>query len=158
MGKLQGGGTRFDWIGYHFDLEMRVAGISDSRSAWVQKWCAGLVRDKAVCIRDFVAALGRVGHAAEILPYVKPFLGPLYAWHSNMAPGTATAIPVMVIMVLSWLEEKFAQKLRTPFGLPVVQRGELYRSDAKAHGAGHRYWGMGAGMGATLRWGAAGSH
>ena len=111
-----------------------MAGISDPRTAWVCKWCDELLDKKVVLVREFAAALGRVAHAAEVLVYLKPFLGPLYAWQANLPPVSMVHLPLMVVMVLSWLREKFAQKLRTPFGLPVTFKGELYRADAKAQG------------------------
>ena len=40
----------------------------------------------------------------------------------------------MVRFLLSWLATQFGRKERMPYGVPVRQRGELYRADAKAQG------------------------
>jgi len=40
----------------------------------------------------------------------------------------------MILMVLSWLAERFQDNERVRFGLPVLQQGERFRADAKAEG------------------------
>ena len=128
------GGLRTDWIGFHFDLEAREAGISDGRCRWVVDWCrriAGLPRVRA---KEFSEGLGRLGFAASLLLYTKPFLGPLYSWAAAIPRDGEADVPPMVMWILRWIAEVFESRVRVGFGREVRHLGELYRADAKAEG------------------------
>ena len=73
--------------GYHIDLIRKEAGINDGRSLWVSRGCGGTVDQGTILVRNFLEALGRISFAAQVLWFVKPFLGPLYAWVSSNAQG-----------------------------------------------------------------------
>ena len=101
------GGFKFDWVGYHIDLIRKEAGINDGRSLWVSRWCGGTVDQGTILVRNFLEALGRISFAAQVLWFVKPFLGPLFAWVSNMPRGALVTLPPMIRMILTWLQRQF---------------------------------------------------
>ena len=128
------GGFEVCWIGYFFDFVGFWAGVSDSRCDWAAVWCSRVATGGRVQVRSFREGLGRLAFAAELLVFAKPFLGPLYAWSSVLPDGAVAEVPVMVQMVLKWLEEKFGERRRIQFGKPQVHVGEKFRADAKAKG------------------------
>ena len=73
------GGRQVDWIGYFFDLERCESGVSDKRSAWAADWRRRMSESVEIHLGDFRGGLGRLGFAAALLLYTKPFLDPLYA-------------------------------------------------------------------------------
>ena len=72
-------GRQVDWIGYFFDLERCMAGASDGRSMWAAGWCRRMAVMREIHFDESRGGLGRLGVAATLLLYTKPFLGPLYA-------------------------------------------------------------------------------
>lgn len=128
------GGRRTEWIGYFFDLEDCVAGLSDGRSRWAASWCRKIAESRAVLGDEFREGLGRLGFAATLLLYTKPFLGPLYSWAAAVPAGATADVPPMVKWILIWLAEAFEARVRISFGRPVGHLGERFRADAKAEG------------------------
>jgi hypothetical protein len=128
------GGFRTDWIGYYFDLELREAGVSDSRGRWASSWCRRLAGAKTVSVNEFRQGLGRLAFAAALLVFTKPFLGPLYAWAASAGPGATLEVTPLVCWVLKWIAEQFEQRVRVKFGKNFVHVGERFRADAKAEG------------------------
>ena len=128
------GGLKTEWIGYYFDLENREAGISDARSRWASAWCRRVAEERTVLADDFREGLGRLAFAAALLVFTKPFLGPLYAWASAIPAGARAEVPPLVKWVLTWVAEKFEERVRIKFGTKARHLGERYRADAKAEG------------------------
>ena len=128
------GGTQLDWIGFYLDLEGQQMGMSDKRCAWAARWCKETAESGTVVVRHFREALGRLSFSAGPLLFVRPFLGPLYAWCSVVADEKKAPIPPMVIFVLKWIAEQFERKERVHYGAPISHVGERYRADAKAEG------------------------
>jgi hypothetical protein len=128
------GGFQVDWIGYNFDLVGRTAGVSPSRARWATGWCTRMAGLRTIPMEDFREVLGRLAFAAALLVFVKPFLGPLYAWVACAAPGSAMEVTPLVRSVLGWVAQQFALDQRVRFGRPVVHQGERFRADAKAQG------------------------
>ena len=108
------GGFKFDWVGYHIDPIRKEAGINDGRSLWVSRWCGGTVDQGTILVRNFHEALGRISFAAQVLWFVKTFLGPLFVWVSNMPRGALVTLPPMIRMILTWLQRQFDARLRAP--------------------------------------------
>ena len=128
------GGTQLDWIGFYLDLKGQKLGMSDSRCRWASRWCKETADAGVIDVKHFREALGRLSFCTGPLIFVRPFLGPLYAWCSIVADEKRVAIPPMVKCVLAWIAEQFARKERIAYGVPVSQVGERYRADAKAEG------------------------
>ena len=128
------GGVQLEWIGYWLDLDQRLTGISDRRCAWASRWCREMASSRTVAPREFREGLGRLGFAAGMLRFVRPFLGPLYTWTSVVEGEKTATVPPMVKLVLEWLAEQFEGRERVPYGVPITHTGERYRADAKAEG------------------------
>ena len=56
-------------------------------------WTARAAEAKTVHTDEFREGLGRLGFAAGPLPFVRPFLGPLYSWIALVRPGARVAPP-----------------------------------------------------------------
>ena len=95
------GGRRTEWIGYFFDLEACVAGVSDGRSRWAAEWCRRVAGEREVLVDEFREGLGRLGSVATLLLYTKPFLGPLYAWAAATPADARVDVPPMVKWILT---------------------------------------------------------
>ena len=52
--------------------------------------------------KEFGEGLGRLGFAATLLLYTRPFLGPLYAWVSACPQALSRRPPLFVKLVLKW--------------------------------------------------------
>ena len=57
------GGLHCEFVGYAFDFEKLVGGISEKRTAWLCNWARRAARDGVVVTRDGKAALGRFSHS-----------------------------------------------------------------------------------------------
>ena len=110
------------------------AGVSDGRTRWASEWCRRLAQQRSVPSGEFREGLGRLGFAATLLTYTRPFLGPLYSWVAAIPPGCSSEIPPMIMWILTWLAEAFERKIRFHFGRPHHHIGERFRADAKAEG------------------------
>ena len=82
-------------------------------------------------VRNFLEALGSISFAAQVLWFLKPFLGPLFAWVSNMPRGAMVTLPPMIRMILTWLQRQFDAGMRATFGVKTVRLGEIYRLTRK---------------------------
>jgi hypothetical protein len=85
-------------------------------------------------MEEMRSAVGRMGFAAEVLEYERPFLGPLYAWMSSVPEGAYLDLPAMVRLIFRWLSDRWTARRHLPCRLLPVARGELFRADAKAEG------------------------
>ena len=126
------GGLEQDWVGYWFDAGRFQVGISARRAAWLADWARQITRDNLVLMRRFAEGLGRLGFAAGVLEWARPFLGPLYAWSAAAPLGAALPPPESVRLVLAWLADQLGQGRRhITCSRPHVDLGELFRTDAK---------------------------
>ena len=128
------GGFGVPWVGYFLCLERKLLGVSESRCAWIRRWCLRTVTDGKVHTQEFRECLGRLSFATGVLPFVRPFLGPLYTWIALQAECTIVELPPLVIFVLQWIEARFGPEYWTPVGADLHHAGELFRTDAKAEG------------------------
>eukprot|EP00974_Lingulodinium_polyedra_P074793 7246904-Lingulodinium_polyedra.AAC.1 len=58
-------------------------GLSQARAAWLVD---ALERGR-VPLPELYAAVGRLGFAAQVLPWERPFLGPVYSWAAACRRG-----------------------------------------------------------------------
>jgi hypothetical protein len=128
------GGPTTDWIGYWFDYSKLLFGLGAQRAEWIWKWLRNTAADKVVVARDFKSGLGRLGFAAEILRYLKPFTAPLYAWIATVPNGGGRSIPRAILLLMLWMAKAIERKARIPMTVKWVQLGERFRADAKAEG------------------------
>ena len=129
------GGAEHGWIGFSISAHQRLLGISKSRADWMIGWIRKVKSDGFVNIADMGAVLGRLSFGLTVLPLLRPFLGPLYAWVAAVRHCHILKLPKAIYMILSFLESFFLKDLRTAH---VPRKGrkplELFRTDAKAEG------------------------
>ncbi|CAE8743401.1 unnamed protein product [Polarella glacialis] len=90
------GGLTTDWVGYYLDLMNFSVGISLARFQWFAKWAVQVHRDGVADMRRFAEALGRLGFAAQVHLWAKPFLAPLYVWSAAAPSEAIIRVPKMV--------------------------------------------------------------
>ncbi len=131
------GGLEVEWIGYAMDYKTFSAGISESRCQWLIGFVADIVATGVVVISDFEALLGRLGFAAGPLELTRPFLSFGYAWVHTVPRHARVQLPLAVLLTLKWILGRLRHGLRLQrFHLPVLHRGEWFRSDARASVSG----------------------
>jgi hypothetical protein len=128
------GGRQTGWVGCWIDLEGQTLGISDKRCDWAAGWCRRAAGQRSIEVQKFKEAVGRLAFAAGPMIFLRPFLGPLYAWGAAVGGQRVAEPPPLVVFVLEWLAAAFERKERVPYTLPTANLGELFRSDAKAEG------------------------
>ena len=129
------GGFSVEWIGLFMCNRSYAMGVSEKRANWLIKWMTTMLEEGTVGTMVFAGGLGRLNFAASALYHERPWLGPLYAWISGVIrEGSPRAtIPWGVRFILKWLIQRFREAGRVMVvpELPT-ERGELFRSDAKA--------------------------
>ena len=99
------GGLQMEWLGYWLDYRRFEAGITEKRAAWLAKWIGGILEAKACLVRNITEGLGRLGFAAGVLEWHRPFLAPLYAWTAVLPQGTYIALPPMVRLAFMHIKD-----------------------------------------------------
>ena len=130
------GGTEHCWIGFSIFAHKRLLGFSQARCDWAVNWIQRVRADGFVKIADLEAVIGRLSFGFTVLPLLRPFLGPLYAWVSAVRHCHTLRLPKAVAMILAFIEKVLLQGFRTitvPRAKSVPQ--ELFRTDAKAEGS-----------------------
>ena len=78
--------------------------------------------------------LGRLQFLAGPMEYIRPFLGPLYAWASIGPRFARPRLPVMIVLIMKYLAEELRGTHMMPCESPALFLGEAFRLDAKAEG------------------------
>ena len=127
------GGLSQDWVGFWCDYGKFPIGISEKRCLWLAREVEDIVRDNMALVCRLQELLGRLGFACQILSWGKPFLAPIYAWCAAAPPGACLALPRPVKSSMIWLLRRLKFGKRTVNCTRVmVQRGEVFRTDARA--------------------------
>ena len=127
------GGLELDYVGFWTDYARFQIGLSEKRAGWVIKTVEGLADSQFVMNgRAFSELLGRLGYAALAVPWLRPLLGPLYAWDGILTPFMAARIPALAALTLELVASRFRRGDYTsacwsPSPLP----GDSFRTDAK---------------------------
>ena len=101
------GGLTYNWVGYYQDLQRFKLGISVTRASWLAKWLDGKLEADRVRAKELTEVLGRFGFAAIALDFIKPFLGPIYAWTSAAPEYANLKLPVMLRLIFLFLRRVF---------------------------------------------------
>ncbi|CAE7581099.1 unnamed protein product [Symbiodinium natans] len=130
------GGTEHCWIGFSIFARKRLLGFSQARCDWAVNWIQRVRADGFVKIADLEAVIGRLSFGFTVLPLLRPFLGPLYAWVSAVRHCHTLRLPKAVAMILAFIEKVLLQGFRT-MTVPRAKSApqELFRTDAKAEGS-----------------------
>ena len=128
------GGLEAEWIGYWLDLGRFHIGVSASRAAWAVSWLTDKAAERSVPLGELREGLGRLQFLAGPVEYIRPFLGPLYAWASIGPRFARPRLPVMVMLIMKYLAEELKGEHTMACEDPAVNLGEVFRMDAKAEG------------------------
>ena len=109
-------------------------GISEKRTRWVIGWLDTKIAEGRVTLGELREALGRLQFVAGPLELVRPFLGPLYSWACARPRYARPQLPTMLLLILGYLRNALADEHMAPCRVPALDRGELFRVDAKAEG------------------------
>ena len=86
-------------------------------------------------MRDLGGVLGRLTYAAGPLERLHHFLSCVYAWVAVVPGGAYLKPPPAVELCLRWVSKKLKQGGRlAKCHAPRIDRGEIFRADAKAEG------------------------
>ena len=127
------GGVALDYVGFWTDYARFRIGLSEKRANWVVTTIDGLSTAQYVMTgRSFTELLGRLGFAAQAVPWLRPLLGPLYVWDSVLTPYMAARMPALVILTLKLLAERFRRgEYTSECWSPEPVLAEAFRTDAK---------------------------
>lgn len=127
------GGIALDYVGFWTDYKRFRIGLSEKRAAWVMKVINDLEAAQYVMTgRAFAELLGRLGFAAQAVPWLRPLLGPLYVWESILTPFMAARMPALVILTLKLVVERFGRgEFTSECWSPRSATAESFRTDAK---------------------------
>ena len=124
-----------DFVGYWLDVVTFEVGLSERRAQWIADWSRKTAASAIVRMEDVREALGRMGFAAGPLAWMRPFLGPFYAWIAACPAGIFLVLPAMLRLILSWMARMVeGRRVCSCRCLLPLERGELFRVDAKAEG------------------------
>ena len=129
-----GGGLEVDWIGYYLDVGRFEVGINDARATWARRWLSDKIRERTVALGELREGLGRLQFLAGPLEHLRPFLGPLYAWSCAGHRFLKPKLPVMLLLVMQFLETELGRSHMVTCKGGTKDLGELFRLDAKAEG------------------------
>ena len=128
------GGVQSEWIGYMLDMKRSEVGVIASRAAWASRWLTDKAAQKSVRLGEVREGLGRLQFFAGPVEYIRPFLGPLYAWASIGPRFARPWLPVMVVTILLFLANELKSNHTMTCEARAEQLGKVVRMDAKAEG------------------------
>ena len=127
------GGFTVDYVGYWMDYSRFEIGISEKRTSWLVGFINGLETDGwLVLARRYQEFHGRLGFAAQVLPWLRPLLAPGYSWLAAVGRSSTLKMPELLILVCIFIRHKFQGGLRRiPCTHEELELGEIFRTDAK---------------------------
>ena len=116
-----------DFVGYRLDVAKFRVGLSERRAVWAADWARATTARGFIKPEEMTVALGRLGFAAGPLDWLRPYLGPLYAWAAACPSGRFLLLPAMLRLILSWLARMIdgAPPALLPCPVPARSRGAL---------------------------------
>ena len=129
-----GGGASVSWIGYELDLHHYRLGINEKKQRWILNWVEEKISKGGIVGRDLRSALGRLSFVAGALRHVRPFLAPLFAWCSSLAPGTFSPFPPAVVTLLQFIGDEVRRRPMRRARRVEPSKMDCFRVDASASG------------------------
>ena len=129
------GGQQVEWIGYALDLGRFSMGVSLSRAMWAFRWLTDKAAERCVRLGELREGLGRLQFIAGPVEYIRPFLGPLYAWAHIGSRFDMPKLPPMVLIIMKYLAEELKTGHMMVCESNAEDLGEVFRLDAKAEGS-----------------------
>ena len=109
-------------------------GLSAARAALATRWLTDKAAEGRVRLGELREGLGRLQFIAGPVEYIRPFLGPLYAWASIRPKYARPQLPVMIVLILRYLARALSGDHMMECEAPAEHLGEMFRLDAKAEG------------------------
>ena len=109
-------------------------GISELRAVWATRWLADKAAEGRVRLGELREGLGRLQFIAGPLEFLRPFLGPLYAWCSAGPRFAQPRLPTLIVLILRYLSEELKGCHMMVCERRAHHLGEAFRIDAKAEG------------------------
>jgi hypothetical protein len=129
------GGLKAEFVGYLFDFENLVGGLTERRCSWLGAWALKIADQRAVVTRELRGGLGRFSFSAALLRMVLPFLGPFYAWIAVLGSSDARELPAALVILLRWLAKQVLMNPMVPLRLVAPARFPAeFKADARADG------------------------
>jgi hypothetical protein len=128
------GGEQIEWIGYALDMSRFRVGVTALRAAWATRWLTDKATEGRVRLGELREGLGRLQFVAGPVEYIRPFLGPLYAWASIGPKFARPKLPVMVVLIMRYLATEISGNHMMDCEVAAEHLGEMFRLDAKAEG------------------------
>ena len=127
------GGFQMDFVGFWVDYARFEIGMSERRVAWLVSFVEELIANNwLIHMRRFQEFHGRLGFAAQVLPWIRPMLAPGYSWISAAGRTATLKMPQLVASTCIFIRDKFSMGYRKlPCGVSEVSLGEIFRTDAK---------------------------
>ena len=125
-----------EWIGRYADYASTKLGLSPKRAGWLSEWVLKLSVSGKITAKEMEQGLGRLGLAANVLTWERPFLGPLYSWTAAIRGKRGVLrIPVMLRTLLYFLHKRLSMghSLQEPPVQEVANDFDVeFFTDAKA--------------------------
>lgn len=128
------GGVEAEWIGYWLDLGRFELGVSALRAASAASWLNDRVREGSAQLGELLQGIGKIGFITGAVEFLRPFLGPLYAWASAGPWFARSRLPPMILLIMKYLAKELLEVRMMPCEQKAQQLGEVFRMDAKAEG------------------------
>ena len=93
------GGVELEWVGYWVDVGRFELGISAARAAWASRWLSDKAAEGRVRLGELREGLGRLQFIAGPLEFLRPFLGPLYAWCAAGPRFAQPKLPALIVLI-----------------------------------------------------------
>ena len=128
------GGLCYSWLGLFQNWKSFQLGLSETRALWIARWCEQRLDADRVRPKELVEVLGRFSFATAAVDFIKPFLGPLYAWSSAAPEHANLRLPIMLRLIFRFLIRVFRDpslymiEVYQPAATPVM----AYLGDAHA--------------------------
>lgn len=71
---------------------------------------------------------------AAPVEYIRPFLGPIYAWASIGGRFAKPKLPTMILLIMKFIAKELEHRHMMPRAARFEDLGEMIRMDAKAEG------------------------
>ena len=113
------GGMQVEWIGYWvFDVGRFEMGVAASRVAWASRWLTDKANEESVRLGELREGLGRLQFLAGPVEYIRPFLGPIYAWASIGGRFAKPKLPTMILFIMKFIAKELQHGHMMPCAAP----------------------------------------
>lgn len=129
------GGFKVSYIGYLFDFERLLGGLTQKRCLWLVGWLRKVRDERIVVGRELRSGIGRLSFSGVLWRWMLPFLGPFYAWIAVSSDSLAAGLPSGLLILMDWIAEQIEENsMVTLRHLKPAGLGKYFKADARADG------------------------